>query len=103
MSNFKDQVDIINVSSGAVVERKLTLIRDTSSVTRPPSGNSQGIPVIAGGLIAEANMARMALESGACDLVYFGRELLRNPYFVANEAHKANIAIYQKQYRRAYE
>ena len=103
MSNFKDQVDIINVSSGAVERTEINADPGYQLGYAAAVRKLSGIPVIAGGLIAEANMARMALESGACDLVYFGRELLRNPYFVANEAHKANIAIYQKQYRRAYE
>lgn len=63
-----------------------------------------GIPVSALGLITKAEEAEMILKSEKADMVFLGRELLRNPYF----AMQAQVELYQKEqdieesYQRAY-
>ncbi|MDR0596444.1 MAG: NADPH dehydrogenase, partial [Clostridiales Family XIII bacterium] len=40
-----------------------------------------GLPSCAGGLLTEAALCEEAVSQGKCDMVYLGRELLRNPLF----------------------
>lgn len=51
------------------------------------------IPTIAVGLITELNMIEEILANERADLVAIGRELLRNPQFVIQEAYKNKIDI----------
>ena len=61
-----------------------------------------GLPVIGGGLITTAEMAESLISAGVVDFVYFGRELLRNPYFPLNAARELNVDLeWPKQYRRS--
>ena len=102
MSKFKNEIDLIDVSSGAVIKAEINTYPGYQLGYAATVKQISGIAVIGGGLITETNLARMALESNFCDLVYLGRELLRNPYFQQNESNKVKIPIYPKQYRRAY-
>ena len=45
-----------------------------------------GLPVMGGGLISDVSLASHAIGSESCDMVYFGRVLLREPYFMLNHA-----------------
>lgn len=102
LNRFKNDIDLVDVSTGAVVK---TAINSYPGYQLPAAGiikKQTGLPVIGGGLITDGNLARYALADNLCDLVYFGRELLRNPYFPQNEGAKADIALYPRQYKRAY-
>ncbi|MCI1945487.1 NADPH dehydrogenase NamA [Clostridium luticellarii] len=60
-------------------------------------------PTIAVGLITNAEMAENILQDGCADLIAFGRELLRNPYFAIKAAEKYNVSGYiPEPYKRAY-
>lgn len=62
-----------------------------------------GIPTIAVGLITSPQTANELLERGVCDLVAFGRELLRNPNLVQFAAKEANErALLEVSYARAF-
>lgn len=73
-------IDLIDVSSGAV----------TPTAPRPFAGyqiqfaltirEKTGLPVIGGGLISEPIQAEQIVRTGV-DLVFLGRELLREPYW----------------------
>ena len=57
--------------------------------------------VIGGGLIDNLKLADYAISDGLCDLVYFGRLLLRDPYHIINHASDLGIEIdYPKPYLR---
>jgi len=79
-------LDIIDVSSGGNVLVKikaypgyqLGLARKVKELT--------GLPVMGGGLISDVSLASHAIGSESCDMVYFGRVLLREPYFMLNHA-----------------
>ena len=61
------------------------------------------IPTIAVGLITDTNMAEEIISNDRADLVAVGRELLRNPYFVLNEAKIRNLDFeYPEQYKGAF-
>ncbi len=94
-------LDIIDVSSGGNILVKinaypgyqLELARKVKELTK--------LPVIGGGLVTDLRMAELAVSSGKADFIYFGRELLRNPYLVINEAKELGIDIkYPEQYIR---
>ncbi|BBB90835.1 MAG TPA: NADPH dehydrogenase NamA [Methylomusa anaerophila] len=60
-------------------------------------------PTIAVGLITNTEMAEEILQNGRADLVAFGRELLRNPYFAVQAAEKYDVPGYVPEpYKRAY-
>jgi 2,4-dienoyl-CoA reductase-like NADH-dependent reductase (Old Yellow Enzyme family) len=61
-----------------------------------------GIPVSGVGLITKPEFADFILSSGTADMVALGRELLRNPYWPLEAAHKLGADIeWPKQYLRA--
>ena len=92
-------IDLIDVSSGGNILVKiksypgyqLGLAKQIKALT--------GIPTIGGGLITQIEMAEYAVSSDHCDLVYLGRVLLREPYFVINHAKDLNVEI---QYPEPY-
>jgi len=99
----KDEgIDIINVSSGAVVPAKITVYPGYQVTYAETIKRLTGLPVVAGGLITEPYMAEEILQNQRADMVYIGRELLRNPYWALQAARKLNIDIaWPYQYERA--
>lgn len=85
-------IDLINVSSGAVIPvmpraysgYQVAMALQIKEITQ--------LPVLAGGLITESAQALQLLKAGA-DLVYTGRELLRNPYWPLQAAHELQQEI----------
>ena len=99
----KDEgVDLVNVSSGAVVPARIKMypgyqVRFAEVIKRETK-----LPVIAGGLISEAEMAEEIVSNNRADMVFMGRELLRNPYWPLNAAKKLGYDIdWPVQYERA--
>jgi NADPH2 dehydrogenase len=74
-------VDAINVSSGGVTPTAPKAFNGYQVPMAEVIKLETGLPVCAGGLITDANYADEIISSGRCDLVYVGRELLRNPFF----------------------
>ena len=74
-----DKVDIINVSSGAVVSTKINVYPGYQIKYAETIKSNTGLCVMAGGLITEASMAEEIVQNNRADLVFIGRELLRNP------------------------
>lgn len=61
------------------------------------------IPVIAVGLITTKEQGEYLLDGGFCDLVAYGRELLRNPNFAFYAAKKAGLDdLVDNSYKRAF-
>jgi NADPH2 dehydrogenase len=95
-------IDFVDVSSGGV----------TPSVPRVWPGyqlqfaetikNETGLPVVGGGLITNAAMANEAISDGKCDMIYLGRELLRNPFFPLLAAGEHGVELqWPASYERA--
>ena len=94
-------IDIVHVSSGAVTPTPprvypcyqigfATVIKDLT-----------GLPVIGGGLVTHPREARQIIKTGI-DLVFLGRELLRNPYWPLQAARElGEPAQWPRQYERA--
>ena len=87
-------LDIIHVSSGAVVPASIKLYPGYQVRFAEIIKEKTGLPVIAGGLITTAEMAEEIVQNNRADLVFLARELLRNPYWTLKAAHdlRADIA-----------
>lgn len=99
----KDEgVDLIDVSSGGVISVAPNAFQGYQIKFAEVIKEKTNLPVIAGGLIIEPHMAEEILQNRRADLVFIGRELLRNPYWpLSADSELSNIAIWPKQYERA--
>lgn len=97
-----DMVDIINVSSGAVVPAKINIYPGYQIKHAETIKTNTGLCVMSGGLITEATMAEEIIQNNRADLVYLGRELLRNPNWPLSAAKKLGHEInWPIQYERS--
>lgn len=95
-------IDIINVSSGAVVHANIDAYPGYQVPFAEIIKKGTGLPVIAGGLITRPEMAEEILKNNRADFIFLGRELLRNPYWPLEAANKLNEDIkWPQSYRRA--
>ena len=74
-------IDLVNVSSGAVIPKHIHTYPGYQITFSEIIKKSTNLPTITGGLITSPLMAEEILENGRADLVFLGRELLRNPYW----------------------
>ncbi len=95
-------IDLVNVSSGAVVPAPIHAFPGYQVTFAEIICNNTGLPVMAGGLVTSPLMAEEILRNDRADLVYLGRELLRNPYWPLQAAPMVRDEIqWPKQYQRA--
>ncbi len=98
----KDGIDLINVSSGAVIPAQIDVYPGYQVAYSEVIRKQCQIPTIAGGLITSPLMAEEILQNNRADLVYLGRELLRNPYWPLEAAKALGTDIsWPKQYERS--
>jgi NADPH2 dehydrogenase len=95
-------IDSVNVSTGDLVP----VVPQTYPGYQIPQAEiirkMTGLPVTAGGLLTDAKEVDSILADNKADLVYLGRELLRNPYWVLQAAKKLDFDLeWPKQYERA--
>ncbi len=102
INSIKDLgLDLIDVSSGGNVLVKINAYPGYQLDLAKRVKELTHLPVIGGGLITDLRMAEHAISSRRADLVYLGRELLRNPYIVINQASDVGAEItYPIQYIR---
>lgn len=79
-------IDVVNVSSGAVISAMPRAYPGYQVPMALVIKEQTQLPVLAGGLITEPVQALQLIKAGI-DLVYTGRELLRNPYWPLQAAH----------------
>ncbi len=97
-------IDLIHVSTGGVVEK--AVMKPYPGYQIPPASvikRLTGLPVIGGGLITTAGEGNDIIKQEQADLVFYGRELLRNPFFPLLSARKAGVELsyWPRQYLRA--
>lgn len=103
VNEVKEFIDIVHVSSGGLIQAKINLYPGYQVNLADEIKKRCSIPAIAVGLITDAKMAEEIVSNHRADLVAIGRELLRNPYFVLNEAKNNNLDIdYPEQYKVAF-
>ncbi len=95
-------VDVVHVSSGAVVPAKINTYPGYQVKYAEIIKTMTGLPVIAGGLITSPFMAEEIIQNERADLVFLGRELLRNPYWPLQAAKELGQEIkWPFQYERS--
>lgn len=95
-------IDMIDVSTGGVVPAKINTYPGYQIKPSEIIKSNCGIPTIAGGLITNALMAEEILNNNRADLVFLGRELLRNPYWPLTAAKMLDENInWPIQYERS--
>ena len=93
-------IEIIDVSSGAVVDANINLYPGYQIEYARKIKEGCGLPVIGGGLLTNAQHMEEIVSSGRADMVFVGRELLRNPYFPLKAAHELKHDIeWNKSYK----
>lgn len=103
-SLLKDKgVDVIDVSSGGNLPHVKIPVGKNYQVPFAKEIKSQtGILTGAVGLITEANQAEEILQKEEADLIFIGRELLRDPYFALHAAKSLGDDLkWPLQYERA--
>ncbi len=96
------EVDIVNVSSGAVVPAEIKAYPGYQVPFAEVIKKETDLPTIAGGLITNPLMAEEILRNNRSDLVFLGRELLRNPYWPLHAAKEVRDDIkWPMQYERS--
>ncbi len=81
-------IEAINVSSGAVVDAVPTVYPGYQLAMATHIKEQTQLPVIGGGLITTPELGEEAIRNGKLDMIFLGRELLRNPYWPMEAAHK---------------
>lgn len=103
INEVKEFIDIVHVSTGGLIPTKINAYPGYQVNFSETIKEKCSIPTIAVGLITDINMAEEIISNGRADLVAYGRELLRNPYFVLQEAKAKNIDMdYPVQYIGAF-
>ena len=102
-ANLQDLgVDLLHVSSGGVVSIPVRDFPGYQLGFARVIGEITGMPVITGGRMSDPIHVEDVLALPGIDLVFLGRELLRNPYWPLAAAHKLGVEItWPKQYERA--
>ena len=87
----KDEgIDIIDISSGGVVPARIDVYPGYQIPFAETIKKGTNLPIIAGGLVTEPDMAEEILKNNRADFIFLGRELLRNPYWPLQAASKLN-------------
>ena len=96
-------IDIIDVSSGGIIDYKVDFFPGYQIAYGTEVKKKTNLPVIVGGMLEHHHMANEIVKNGRGDLIYLGRELLRNPYWVLQASRKLgyNQIKWPKQYERA--
>lgn len=94
-------VDLIDCSSGAVVRTQKVEVKKNYQVPFAEQIKKEAeIATGAVGLITDVHQAEKILVNNQADLIFIGRELLRNPYFPLLESDKLQAqATWPKQYQ----
>lgn len=94
-------IDLVHVSSGGVVPVSFSIYPGYQLELSRTVRTDTGLPTIAGGLVTHAAMADEIIRNGRGDLVFVGRELLRNPYWPLQAARELRVEVeWPEQYLR---
>jgi NADPH2 dehydrogenase len=95
-------IDMVHVSTGGVVPARMQLYPGYQVKASEIINTTCSIKTIAGGLITSPLMAEEIISNDRADLVFVGRELLRNPYWPLEAAKMlGNVIKWPVQYERS--
>jgi NADPH2 dehydrogenase len=99
----EDGVDLIDCSSGAVVPAKINVYPGYQVPFAEKIRSSAEIATAAVGLITSGRQAEEILQNKRADLIFIGREFLKDPYWPRSAASDLGIEIQSpKQYERGW-
>lgn len=99
----EDGIDLIDCSSGAVVPAKINVYPGYQVPFAEKIRNAADIPTAAVGLITTGRQAEEILQNQRADLIFIGREFLRDPYWPRSAAEDLGVDIQSpKQYERGW-
>ncbi|WP_019227484.1 NADPH dehydrogenase NamA [Sedimentibacter sp. B4] len=94
-------LDLIDVSSGGVVSVAPKAFQGYQVKFAEIIKEKTVLPVVAGGLVIDPNMAEEILQNNRADLIFIGRALLRNPYWPLQADYElSNETNWPVQYER---
>ncbi len=94
-------IDAIDVSTGAVVNVPIDIFAGYQVSYAERIKEAVKLPVIAGGLISSPDMAEEILKNNRADMIFLGRQLLREPYWPLRAAKELDVDLeYPHQYER---
>lgn len=93
-------VDLIDCSTGGNIITQNIVLKPLYQVSFAEAIRKTGILTSAVGLITTKEEIETILENKQADMVFLGRELLRNPYFVLNETDVKWPGQYMRGKRR---
>ena len=101
---MKEQgVDLIDCSSGGVIPKKISVFPGYQVPYAEKIRREAEISTGAVGLITTGIQAEEILQNGRADLIFIGRELLRNPYWPLAAARELNYPLVSPvQYERGW-
>lgn len=95
-------VDVAHISSGGVVDVAVHAYPGYQIGMADEVRRHGDLMTVAGGLITEAQQANEVLLQQSADLIFLGRELLRNPYWcLAASRTLGDDIVWPKPYERA--
>jgi 2,4-dienoyl-CoA reductase-like NADH-dependent reductase (Old Yellow Enzyme family) len=99
----KRGVDLLDVSSGGAVPYAKIQVGPGYQVPFASKIRQEAeLPTAAVGAITEAHQADEIVRTGQADMVFLGRELLRDPYWPLHAAHALGVTLpWPNQYERA--
>jgi NADPH2 dehydrogenase len=99
----EDGIDLIDCSSGAVVPAKINVYPGYQVPFAEKIRSAADIPTAAVGLITTGRQAEEILQNQRADLIFIGREFLRDPYWPRSAAEDLGVDIQSpKQYERGW-
>ncbi len=98
----KAGVDLIDTSSGGLTPKLPATYPGYQVIFSRKIRKEADIMTGAVGLITTDEYAEAILHEGSADLIFLGRELLRNPYWAICAANKCGIVLYPESYQRAF-
>lgn len=101
---MKEQgVDLIDCSSGGLIVTEINTYPGYQVPFAEKIKAEVGIPTGAVGLITQAQHAEEILQNGRADLIFLGRELLRDPYWPLRASRTLQVSIPSpRQYERGW-
>lgn len=103
MVEKKQGIDLIDCSTGGVVPARINAYPGYQIKHADRLRNEAAIATGAVGMITSALQAEEILQNERADLIFIGRELLRNPYWALSAAKELNVPLEApSQYLRAW-
>ncbi|QEE16558.1 NADPH dehydrogenase [Promethearchaeum syntrophicum] len=104
LKDHSTSIDFINVSSGGVIEEGFPskVLPGYQIDFAHEIKKGINIPILAGGMLSDPDMINKILNGKKADLIWLGRELLRNPYWPLHTSEYFKIEQKKPpQYKRA--